>query len=189
MRLQRVAIRSRRHPHQMPAGQNDLQNRWRPRNLRRQWHFGEPHRGLPGYAAPILIADIPEDPPPPAQSAQQPRCCPNSRSVNPMRCQSANTRRICRARTDLVDPKPPKWIRFLVTHTALSADCPRACTWSPSYGYRSTLPPARLMFVFSRCNLTALARLTIAQSRRSRHSAFSDLDVLLTCLKASDDIQ
>jgi len=37
-----------------------------------------------------------------------PRFSPNSRSVNPLRCQRANTRRISRARTDVVvDPKRP----------------------------------------------------------------------------------
>jgi len=36
-----------------------------------------------------------------------PRCSPNSRSVNPLRCQRANIRRICRARTDVVDPILP----------------------------------------------------------------------------------
>jgi len=32
---------------------------------------------------------------------------PACRSVNPLRCQSANTRAICRARTDVVDPILP----------------------------------------------------------------------------------
>src|SRR5665811_357103 len=33
-----------------------------------------------------------------------PCCCPNSRSLSPLRSQRANTRRICRARGDVVDP-------------------------------------------------------------------------------------
>src|ERR1700731_336063 len=33
-----------------------------------------------------------------------PCCCPYSRSFSPLRCQRANSRRIWRARTDLVDP-------------------------------------------------------------------------------------
>src|SRR6202035_5038225 len=36
-----------------------------------------------------------------------PCCCPYSRSFSPLRCQRANSRRIWRARTDLVDPILP----------------------------------------------------------------------------------
>jgi hypothetical protein len=46
-----------------------------------------------------------------------PRCFPNSRSVNRLRRQCANTRRICRARIDVVDPILPI-DSFLRTHSA-----------------------------------------------------------------------
>ena len=47
-----------------------------------------------------------------------PRFCPNSRSVSPLRCQRTNTRRISRARGDVVDPDLPM-DSYLRTHSAL----------------------------------------------------------------------
>src|SRR5208282_6339756 len=61
-----------------------------------------------------------------------PRSSPNSRNVNPLRCQRANSRYICRARTDVVAPRLPM-NSFLRTHFALLADRWGRCTWSLSY--------------------------------------------------------
>ena len=80
-------IGSRRHPHQMPAVQDDLHNRCCPWNVRRRWHFGEHHRVLRGCAVPLLIAGMPEDPPPPAQSAQR-----DSAFLTKLECAGAGTR-------------------------------------------------------------------------------------------------
>ena len=56
-----------------------------------------------------------------------PRCCPNSRSVNPPRCQRANTTH--HARTDSSTPSSP-WIPTSEPDSALSAPRKRRCTCS-----------------------------------------------------------
>ncbi len=61
-----------------------------------------------------------------------PRCCPNSRSVNPLRCHRANTRRICRARGEVVDPNLPI-SRYLRPHSAHSRPRWGGCRWSHAY--------------------------------------------------------
>src|SRR5208282_5489103 len=62
-----------------------------------------------------------------------PRCSPNARSRNPLRCHCANTRRISWARAELVDPILPM-AAFLCTHSALPARSPGRCLWSLAYG-------------------------------------------------------
>jgi hypothetical protein len=90
-----------------------------------------------------------------------PRFSPNFRSVNPLRCQRANTRRISRARTDVVDPILPI-DSYLRTHSARSADRRRRWNWSHGYeifidesGYTGEhhLDPAQPIFVLSSINL------------------------------------
>ena len=61
-----------------------------------------------------------------------PRYCADSRSVNPLRCQRANIRRIWCARTDVVDPDLPM-DSYLRTHFALSTVRRRRWFWSHGY--------------------------------------------------------